>query len=335
LFTLCYYGVIPLFILGLDSDIIEVRSFLPSITRIVSKNFEGDEVTEMNSRSIGSSLLGLQRLSSKHAEVRELVTVVKDKIQRSERILDGQAMGNSLFGLQRMTSNHKEVLDLVGVLADKCSMSRYPMDARELSNAFYGLKCLSSSSEEVRRLLVALNGKLAECDENFGSQAIGCLLNGLRGMDSAHDEVKDVLLTVAHKVEKSKRFDKMAVVQACQAFQTFDADHPEVRILLGVLRVKILRSNCELDAEDIRKCVNGLRKMIVRSNIEEAELVDNDKKFVRIKSRHFEVEAFTAALKSLAEQYQQDVDDKLLRYANKSTWHYNPVKHHNLRTTRV
>jgi hypothetical protein len=318
---------------GLSSDSLEVRKMLPVISKCISKNLQGDEASGMNSRAIGSAFFGMQGLSSKHPEVRELLTVMKSKVEQSERILDSQALASAMYGLQRMTSGHQEVLDTVKLLAGMCAESKYKMNTIELSNAFYGMKCLSSNSPEVRELLAALNTKLEENDDRFNAQSIGMLVFGLRGMDSAHEEVKDVLLTMARKLDRrAPKFDKKAVIQACSGCKHLSADHAETRIFLMALRLNILRSEISLNSEDMRLCVNGLRALYFKSNKDSPVQVDKSsnsaspapvpsKVYTNLESKYKEVEAVMAALRSLSEN-PGELDELMLHYANKTEWHY-------------
>ena len=88
-------------------------------------------------------------MSSEHAEVRKLLSVLTIKFAECTDHFDTQAVGNSLYGLQGMDSEHVEVRKLLTILAPKVAGCVNPLNSQAIGNAVYGLQCMSSDHTEV------------------------------------------------------------------------------------------------------------------------------------------------------------------------------------------
>jgi hypothetical protein len=61
-------------------------------------------------------------MSSKHAEVRIMLTALAGHVAGCKEVLKGQAVGNALYGLQGMSCEHVEVRGMLSVPAGHVSL---------------------------------------------------------------------------------------------------------------------------------------------------------------------------------------------------------------------
>ena len=71
-------------------------------------------------------------MSSKHEEVRALLSELRGKIKESRAELTGQNIRNALYGIQHMSSEHEEVRELLSVLLSVIAKSE---KLREISSS--------------------------------------------------------------------------------------------------------------------------------------------------------------------------------------------------------
>jgi hypothetical protein len=188
---------------SLSADCLEVRQLLAILNKILRthirchKRRHADTATpkpmlHMKEQEIGSAFYGLQNMSSRHAEVCELVSLLTDVLasnihassarkDKGALQLSSQAIHNALYGLKSLHSEHGEVRRLLPVLhdlivdvpdtnthsdshSDKCTnfaiKSRVNLRGHEIGSALYGLQHMSSEHEEVGLLLSAITATI-------------------------------------------------------------------------------------------------------------------------------------------------------------------------------
>ena len=92
-------------------------------------------------------------MSSEHAEVRKLLSMLTVKFAECPDNFDTQAVGNSLYGLQGMDSEHVEVRKLLTVLTPKVAGCLNPLNSQAVGNAMYGLQSMRSEHAEVSQAM--------------------------------------------------------------------------------------------------------------------------------------------------------------------------------------
>ena len=237
---------------------------LPPFIARIAKRF-GEIKEDFRAREASNSLYGMRCMRSDCPEVRNLVSILADKLATCTGELVAQAVGNTLYGLQSMTSEHSEVLKLLKVLAIKVSESTEELEAQNVGNALYGLRGMNSDHEEVRILLRALAAKIQASNKRLNGQAIGNSLYGMQGMCSKDIEVRELLAQLAIKISQSETDIKAQEIgNALYGLKRMSSDVQEVRMLLEAFVPKVAASRDSLDAQAIGNSLYGLQNMSTR-----------------------------------------------------------------------
>jgi hypothetical protein len=112
--------------------------------------------------STGKSVGSLNRFQR---EKLEFVSVVVSLVEAFGGVFTAQAVGNGLYGLQRLSSGHVEVRNLLASLVPRVKSCKEDLKAQEVGNALYGLQGMSSYAPEVRELLIALLPRVKSCKD--------------------------------------------------------------------------------------------------------------------------------------------------------------------------
>jgi hypothetical protein len=215
----------------------------------------------LSSQAIGSSLYGLQGMSSKHSEIRSLLGAFHKKVQRNAESLDSQAVSNALYGMQRMSSDSAEVRAILLFIASKvpdCGS----LESVGLSNAIYGLQGMSSCNSEVLAVVSALTPRVLKCSDHFNPQSVGNTLYGLQGMTSDSAEVRELLVALIPQISScTESFNSRSISRALYGLQSMTSDCPVVRTLLSVLTPKIEASPESFGSRALGCALYGMQGM--------------------------------------------------------------------------
>lgn len=118
------------------------------------------------------------------------------------------ALAMALKGLQRCTSQHSEVLDIISLLSYTANTHEGYWRGESVGNALYGLRSMNSSSVEVRGLLRALTRRIdvtggsGHADEGgFSPQNCAMALYGMQRMPGTSVEVQYAVNAIAAVIE--------------------------------------------------------------------------------------------------------------------------------------
>lgn len=234
----------------------------PTVLRLVSalatKVSESQPV--LSAQAIGSSLYGLQKLSSEALEVRTLVAALNEKVEQTTTGLDAQAISNALFGLQRMKSNAPEVRSLVQTLANKIVLLDVQMTPKDIGQSLYGLHSLSSDVPQVRALLAALADRITLSKCELGAQDVADALYGMFSMTTDCPELRALLTAVSDKINAAEgKLDAQDIGNALYGLQGVSSDMYEARVIVAKLAMKIRRSKAILRSQHIGRALLGLQ----------------------------------------------------------------------------
>jgi hypothetical protein len=140
---------------NMNSDCAEVRRVLLAVTRKMN-NFD----VVMNAQAVGCALIGLQGLNSDHAEVNKLLSVLTKHIKNSD-IIDEKAVG-SLFGLQRMSIRSEQVRELLVVFSTKLDLCLGRLNIDEIAFALYGLQNIVGDETSCREVTTFLSSLIRQ-----------------------------------------------------------------------------------------------------------------------------------------------------------------------------
>ena len=212
---------------------------------------------EFDTISIGQSLLGMQRMDSKHVEVRNVLSVLTEKILQSSFPLDSQAVGNALFGLQKMSSDHVEVQKLLSVLVPKIKNCTYVFTAQELSNSLQGLRGMKNDNPEVRTLVRALTVHIIGCRERLTGVGASSILHSLQGLVSGSGSVND---SGSGRGSYSGSYGDSGSVSSGSDSEEIKHEN-EVDSLLEALHSKIMKCSDITSAVSLSNAIYGLQGM--------------------------------------------------------------------------
>ena len=140
---------------NMNSDCPEVRKVLLAITKKMN-NFD----VVMNAQAVGCALIGLQGLNSDHAEVNKLLSVLTKHISNSD-IIDEKVVG-SLFGLQRMSIRSEQVRELLVVFSTKLDLCLGRLNIDEIAFALYGLQNIVGDETSCREVTTFLSSLIKQ-----------------------------------------------------------------------------------------------------------------------------------------------------------------------------
>jgi hypothetical protein len=218
---------------SMTSDVPEVRRLLLALCRVIqldrvehpNENVDSMKWNDepLTSRGVACSLYGLQGMSSDHWEVRRLLGVLAQRIDRTSDLMSSQHIGMSLHGFRRMSSKEPEVRLLVKLVADIIGRSKKPIDTHGIALGLYGISQLSSESEEVRLLLQVLTPRITASQEPFLAITVANTLQGFQSLNPYDSPIvlqfmKSVFL---HIKKCDERFKPATICRVLQALSFF------------------------------------------------------------------------------------------------------------------
>jgi hypothetical protein len=219
---------------NMTSDVPEVRKLLLALCRVIqldrvehpNENMESMKWNDepLTSRGVACSLYGLQGMSSDHWEVRRLLSVLTQRVDRTSDLMSSQQIGMSLHGLRRMSSKEPEVRQLVKLVANIIARSKKPIDTHGIALGLYGISQLSSEHEEVRLLLQVLTPRIIASQEPFLAITVANTLRSFQSLNVYDSPVvlqfmKSVFLHIKKCNERFKPTTICRVIQALSFFK--------------------------------------------------------------------------------------------------------------------
>ena len=233
---------------------------------------------KLSVQNLDNSLIGMQRMSSEHEEVRAIVSALASKF--TPRTLDSHACGSTLFGMRRMKCEHDEVRALLAVI--DASLPVPPAEdvkilANNISISFSGLQYMRETTPEVDAVLRKLHQLFVHCKDSFKIGSLCNILFGLQNMKSDSSAVQNILSAVSSRCSQQRAvMDKEQLLQevgvltapslgkALLGLQHMSSAEREVRAvaqqLAELLESQFSAEGC-LAGEDVRRILRGLRGM--------------------------------------------------------------------------
>ena len=246
---------------GGSSEVEEVRTLLATL--LEKFDAEEEEDFALNPQEIANALYGLQKMSSDHEEVTDILGFFRDKLMSCDaRPFKAQEISNIMYGLHRMSSSEPEVRNLINVLTEKIDESTGEFTGQDIGNSLYGLQNMSSDFTEVRDLLTSLHLKVKKSASVLSPQEIGNAIYGLRHMDSTHEAVRLLLTALVDKVKTSEgSFKALEISMAIYGLKSMSSDALEVRKLIEAIGEKLDTCTETFNAQCVGNSLYGLQGM--------------------------------------------------------------------------
>jgi hypothetical protein len=149
----------------------------------------------------------LKYMSARVGGVRCLVQVAAEKLSDNNEEISSLRVGNYLLALRDMKSGHQEVRQLITVLDQKIRTKlTEPLTNADFVLGFSSLGKLSSRYTEVRSLISTLNHALtssSQRDVKFSVEEVPLILNGFQRFEPEVAEVQEILGTVLSKTDRA------------------------------------------------------------------------------------------------------------------------------------
>eukprot|EP01065_Artemidia_motanka_P041972 TRINITY_DN5535_c0_g1_i1.p1 TRINITY_DN5535_c0_g1~~TRINITY_DN5535_c0_g1_i1.p1 ORF type:complete len:818 (+),score=189.03 TRINITY_DN5535_c0_g1_i1:85-2454(+) len=184
--------------------------------------------------------------------------------------LDGQGVANSLYGLHRRAST-SEVRLLVAAVADSAQRCPDALSPRGIGQTVYGVSA-QTDTPEVRTLFSVLVPMLRAVRE-VPERQLGTMLLGLKSQNVLSAEVKAMLVCAAGLLERcSETFTVRSLAQAYSGLRQLINTEIGMRVH-SVLREKVLRSDGEMNAQQVSSILNSVSMLPTEAYRTEQELV--------------------------------------------------------------
>jgi very-short-patch-repair endonuclease len=226
----------------------------------------------LSKATVGMSLFGLQKMPSRHREVKALLRILGDRIyidpsarpfpkEGDEEVhLTAQQISNATYGLQNMNSDDEAVQHVVGQLARRCAESPSMLDPQGISNAVFGLQHCDGSTREVQQLLQMITAKMKP-EAVLTSQGIGNTMLGLKRMDCDDGSLREFLAALAPIVHQSQEtLNGQEFASALYGLQSMRSDVPEVAAVLAALP-RLVTDRASLSCQGAGMALYGLQNM--------------------------------------------------------------------------
>lgn len=190
---------------------------------ISTSSIPGTGGSNAQGRAINKMLLDVLR--SRIVDPNRLALIVDANIERMDCV--------NLATLLFHTGKKRLLLTPLFIkrIATRFSLLKEELRAREASNALYGLKCMSSDAPEVRQLILALAHKVSLSSSDLVAQAVG-------------NAMLVFIFIFIHLF--------VLLLLPCRyGCQMMTSDYEEVRFLLQVLAVKVLKCTELLEAQNV------------------------------------------------------------------------------------
>jgi hypothetical protein len=99
---------------------------------------------------IVNAFRGMRHMRSEEEYVRELLTAVTERIEKSDLQWNSYIIGNSLYSMKNMSCSHKEVRRAMRVYGQKISSSDSHLENVSVANALLGFRRMKAVHPEVR-----------------------------------------------------------------------------------------------------------------------------------------------------------------------------------------
>ena len=246
---------------GANSEVQEVRLLIASLL----EKLETEEIEfSLNTQEISNAIYGLQKMSSDHKEVKELLNFCREQLMNCDsRPFKGRELSNMLYGMHNMSSSNIEVRDLITVLVGKIAECTGEVTGQEIGNSLYSLRNMSSEYTEVRDLLTVLGTRIIKCETTLTSQEASNAIYGLKNMDSNCREVCSLVGVLVDRVESCEEtFKAHEISMAIYGLQNMRSSSPEVRRMISVLGEKLDSCTEVFSAQNVGNTLYGLQNMV-------------------------------------------------------------------------
>ena len=115
--------------------------------------------------------------------------------------LSANQLGNALTGFRNMSCGTSTVRELISILAEKVRASQEYFGIEDVSSSFLGMESMTCEYIEAVDLLVAIREKLEKCEDVIDPERFARCLQGLRSMDNDHKEVKKTIDFLIQKIK--------------------------------------------------------------------------------------------------------------------------------------
>mmetsp|Transcript_29096 Transcript_29096/g.27887 ORF Transcript_29096/g.27887 Transcript_29096/m.27887 type:complete len:359 (+) Transcript_29096:41-1117(+) len=182
-----------------------VKEILSIVNRIATINMTGTSHVAM--QDISMMLLGLKENNGEGEETKKLLSLVALMTGKCLGAFKARGMGNALFGLKEMSSDSVEVRSVLAVLAEKIekSNSQRKMQYHEVQYALRGMAKMSTDCDEVKAVLRALVPIIEKNKEILDHKEEILVLEALEVLNSECDEVKAIKFAFKSKYPKKKQ----------------------------------------------------------------------------------------------------------------------------------
>jgi hemerythrin-like domain-containing protein len=161
---------------------------------------------DLEARDVGNLLFtqSLRNISSEHAQVRNLLSVLASKFATVSEVCPAVQVAKAVNGLSKMSSEHEEVRYLLRVLGEKAAQCTEPFTTQHINSILYGLKAMNYEHDEVRAILRITLGEIAEGLTSLSASELRRSLNNLQHQSSDDEEVdvKKVLRSLARRCRR-------------------------------------------------------------------------------------------------------------------------------------
>jgi hypothetical protein len=209
-----------------DSHVVELLSLLLTKAKQCPTSFHADEIS--------TSLHALHGLTSNSTEVRALLDYFCEQLKQSG-LLSPEQIGMALYGMKNMSTDHAEVRSIVSVLAVKVSETTGEFTPGCISMSLRGLHNMCSQYSEVVEIMDALAPKVRTCSEQFTGPQIGDSFKGLSSMRSRDACTLQIIDALNKKSVNLSTVSGHDIVNILSGLKSFGGEPISVRKALSQL----------------------------------------------------------------------------------------------------
>jgi uncharacterized protein (UPF0147 family) len=238
-----------------DSD--ELLGLLSAMVPVVSNCKE-----IFTNQRISATIYALLNMTADYAEIREMISVLCEKLTGSIGEFLPQDYYNMGFGLRRMSSDHDEVRFMYSVIAKSLKNSEAEFKVSNLCTMIHNLSTANSDHAEVREYLSAIHTQIKACTAtDMDSKSISNALLGLQRMNTDRREVRNILSMFAGKIKKNNDDWSLLSLSNSMIGLQRTSDCPELVSILNAILPKIRNLKVEMTAQCIADCVFGTQNL--------------------------------------------------------------------------
>jgi hypothetical protein len=151
--------------------------------------------------NISECMFSLQGFSTNHAEVRNIVSSITDKLEILPSSLSGKAISGCLYGCSTMTNGCDEVDRLLNVLVQKSTGSFERWSKKEIISAILGIRHMSIENNNIFNILEIILQQILLAD-NVNGEFIGNCFKGLHFMNKKNSIILNIVDNLSERVNE-------------------------------------------------------------------------------------------------------------------------------------